>query len=762
MKGNIVYIAIAAIFGVTSGGQRFHSLHAIAIIGYFFFLFLRKRLLFLPSLCAAVLFFLYTNWVERHNTTILPQEKTEFTVRFIAPVTIDGDRFKAVVRTKEGEAVQLLYRLQSEQQQRELSQLAIGTVCTFRGNLEKPEPSRNFAAFNYRDYLHFQHIHWLVRPQSLSLQQCTPTPLTVYEKLLTLREQGLRAIADLFPPASAGIVQALIYGERTEMEEELQIGYQKLGLIHLLAISGSHVTLLASACFYALIRFVTRETATLVLLLCLPVYMVMTGASPSVVRAVLMAMLFLILRYQKSSMVPLDVLSITCILMLAFQPYALFQAGFQLSFIVSFALILSITTIAQHHSAVVRLSLTTFIAQVSALPFVLYHFFAVSLLSIPLNLLFVPLYSFLILPLSLLSVGMSSLSLPVGAFFIRLVNGIIETTNEWVVFLAEKDPFSFVLGRPSPIFLCCYGAAIVWAFHRMEQGKYRSFLYVALVALLQASWPYMDKYGEVAFLDVGQGDCIYIELPYRQGVYLIDTGGTVSLPKQPWQIRTSEWDVGKQVVVPFLRAKGVRELTRLILTHGDMDHMGAATEVIRQIHVRELAIGKGAVNEALAPVIAMAKKQGITVTEWQKGDRWKVGDASFFVLHPTPTAAPLSDNNRSIVLYAKLGPLSWLFTGDLEKEGEQQLLTSFPHLRADVLKVGHHGSETSTSEPFLQTIMPKLAVISVGKNNRYHHPHQIVLERLKAHHIPVLRTDEHGAIHYRYTKKTGTFMVMVP
>ncbi|ANB61339.1 DNA internalization-related competence protein ComEC/Rec2 [Anoxybacteroides amylolyticum] len=762
MKGNIVYIAIAAILGVASGVQRFHSLHAIAISGYFFFLLLRKHLLFLPSLCAIVLFFLYTNSIERHNTTILPQDKTEFTVRFISPVMIDGDRLKAVVRTKEDEAVQLLYRLKSEQQQHELSQLAIGMVCTFRGNLEKPEPPRNFAAFNYRDYLHFQHIHWLVRPQSLSLQQCQHTPLTMYEKLLTVRQQGLRAIVDLFPPASAGIVQALIYGERTELEEDLQVGYQKLGLIHLLAISGSHVTLLVSACFYALIRFVTRETATIVLLLCLPVYMVLTGASPSVVRAVLMAMLFLILRYQKSSMVPLDILSVTCILMLALQPYALFQAGFQLSFIVSFALILSITTIAQHHSVFVRLSLTTFIAQVSALPFVLYHFFAVSLFSIPLNLLFVPLYSFLILPLSLLSVGISSLSLTVGAFFIRLLNGIIVATNELVIFLAEKDPFSFVLGRPSSVFLCCYGVAIVWAFRRMEQGKFQAFLYVALVAVWQASWPYMDKYGEVVFLDVGQGDCIYIELPYRQGVYLIDTGGAVSLPKQRWQIRTSEWDVGKQVVVPFLRAKGVRELTRLILTHGDMDHMGAATEVIQQIHVRELAIGKGAINETLAPVIAMAKKQHIAITELQKGDTWKVGNASFFVLHPAPTVSTSSDNNRSLVLYAKLGPLSWLFTGDLEKEGEQQVLSSFPHLHADVLKVGHHGSETSTSELFLQTVTPKLAVISVGKNNRYHHPHQIVLERLKAHHIPVLRTDEHGAIYYRYTKKTGTFMGMVP
>jgi competence protein ComEC len=132
------------------------------------------------------------------------------------------------------------------------------------------------------------------------------------------------------------------------------------------------------------------------------------------------------------------------------------------------------------------------------------------------------------------------------------------------------------------------------------------------------------------------------------------------------------------------------------------------------------------------------------------------------VLNPGKDEAPTADNNRSVVLYAKLGPLAWLFTGDLEKEGEQQVIDAFPRLHADVLKVGHHGSETSTSESFLQTITPKLAIISVGKNNRYHHPHRDVIERLKAHHIQILRTDEHGAIQYRYTKKAGTFTVMLP
>lgn len=763
MKGNIVYVAIASICGMAIGYRILHAFHFVIIASYFLFLFFRKRSILLPCILTTAFFSFYMFWIDHNNQTILPQNKTEFSVRLIMPVVIDGDRLKAIVKTKEREKVQLVYRLKSESEKKELSHLTIGMVCSFKGMLESPEPPRNFYAFDYRQYLRFQHIHWIVRPQSFSLRQCHLTSLTWYETLLSLRQRGLDEIEASFPPSTVGIVQALVYGERTEMDDSLLEGYQKLGLVHLLAISGSHVTLLVGACFYALIRFLTRETAALLLLCLLPIYIVITGASPSVVRASLMAMIVLWIRYKKSSIPPLDAISWTCIVMMIVQPYTLFQAGFQLSFIVSSALVLSIQVIEQYSSAIVRLFLTTLIAQISALPFLLYHFFEFSLLSIPFNIVFVPLYSFVILPLSLASLGAHYISEPMSVFFIWGLEHVIDMANQWVVFFAKSRSLSVVLGRPSSYLLVCYGVAILFAFTQMERRRYGAFVYVLAVMVFHAIVPYMNRYGEVVFLDVGQGDCIYIELPHRKGVYLIDTGGVVSFPKQPWQKRNSEWDVGKNVVIPFLKGKGVRRLDRLIITHGDADHMGAAMEVIRNIQVKELFIGKGGAKHPLqALLVAAANDLDIAVKEVGRGDRWRIEDAAFYVLNPNKDGEPSTDNNRSIVLYAKLGPLAWLFTGDLEKEGEQQLIHTFPRLRADVLKIGHHGSETSTSQSFLQTITPKLAVISVGKNNRYHHPHPGVIERLKAHHIKILRTDEHGAIQYRYTKKTGTFTVMLP
>ncbi|MBB3906924.1 DNA internalization-related competence protein ComEC/Rec2 [Anoxybacteroides rupiense] len=763
MRGNGVYVAIAAIWGITAGYQRLYGLHFVMAV-YLLFLLRYKRDLLSACLLAAALFYLYMIWTETHNQTILSKNKTHFSLRLIEPPVIDGDQLKVKGRTKEKEKVQLLYKINRERDKKELFQLRMGMVCRFEGRLEAPEPARNFFAFDYRKYLRSQQIHWIVKPSSFSVAACKQTRLHPVEVLRSIREKGMDEINEHFPPAVIGIVQALIFGEREEMDEDLLEGYQKLGLVHLLAISGSHVTLLVSGCFYLCIRFITREAAALLLILLLPLYMILTGASPSVVRASVMAMMLLWSRYRKFNIPLCDILSLTCIVMVLIQPYDLFQPGFQLSFIVSFALILSMDWIEQYRSFMMRLFAATLVAQISSLPFLLYHFFEFSLLSIPLNMIFVPLYSFIILPLSIIALVAHYVVEPLSLPFIYLLEHVLDFANRFVQLFASDRSLAFVLGRPSMLLLLCYGMAIVWAFTQMEQKKYRAFGYVVIVIAFHAAFPYMNRYGEVVFLDVGQGDCIYIELPYRKGVYLIDTGGTVLLPKQSWQKRRSEWRVGAKLVVPFLKAKGIRQLDQLIITHGDADHMGAAPEVIRSIRVKELVIGNE--SRAYSPwqtaLMAGMKDRKMKIKKVEKGDDWKVGEASFYVLNPPRTALPSNDNDRSVVLYAKLGGLSWLFTGDLEAEGEGRLIRDFPHLQVDVLKIGHHGSATSTSEPFLKMIKPQIAIISVGKNNRYHHPHHDVIARLKKHGVRILRTDEHGAIRYRYTKKAGTFTFMLP
>lgn len=263
-------------------------------------------------------------------------------------------------------------------------------------------------------------------------------------------------------------------------------------------------------------------------------------------------------------------------------------------------------------------------------------------------------------------------------------------------------------------------------------------------------------------IDIGQGDSMFVGAPHQRGRVLIDTGGTLSYSSEPWREKQHPFSLGEKVLIPFLTAKGIKQLDALILTHADQDHIGEAETLLKHHKVKRLVIPKGFVSEPKdEKVLQTARKEGVTIEEVKRGDVLQIKDLQFHVLSPE-TPDPASKNNSSLVLWMETGVLSWILTGDLEKEGEQEVMDVFPNIKADVLKVGHHGSKGSTGEEFIQQLQPKTAIISAGKNNRYHHPHQKVLQLLQRHSIRVLRTDQNGTIQYRYKNRVGTFSVYPP
>jgi competence protein ComEC len=256
--------------------------------------------------------------------------------------------------------------------------------------------------------------------------------------------------------------------------------------------------------------------------------------------------------------------------------------------------------------------------------------------------------------------------------------------------------------------------------------------------------------GEITILDVGQGDCIYIRLPFGKGDYLIDTGGRMEFEQEMWQMRDHLYEVGEDTVVPFLKSKGVTTIDKLIITHGDMDHAGGAEAVLRELKVHELVIADRKNKTRLeTKLIEKARDQNISLQFVHAGDSWRIDDHLFSILSPEENSNSES-NDGSIVVYTELGGLKWLFTGDLETEGEAKLIEQYPSLSVDILKVGHHGSISSTGEAFLKQLSPQIAIISVGQNNRYRHPHQEILDRLEKQKIKIFRTDEEilNAIRY--------------
>jgi competence protein ComEC len=278
-----------------------------------------------------------------------------------------------------------------------------------------------------------------------------------------------------------------------------------------------------------------------------------------------------------------------------------------------------------------------------------------------------------------------------------------------------------------------------------------------IILIFQYNINRLSSNGGITYVDVGQGDSILIQLPYNGGNYLIDTGGILSFQKEPWQMKESEFDTGKDILLPFLKSKGIRKLDKLILTHADFDHIGGSKAILTTLPVESLIMPLG--QNADFEKFSWLNQKEVDAIKLivQEGDSWVVGENSFQVIHPK---LPNGDKNSScIVLYAQINGIKFLFTGDADIAAEDEMLSKYT-LKVDVLKAGHHGSKTSTGKSFLKNLNPKVSIISVGENNRYGHPSPELLKELQENQIQIFRTDIDGSINFDFKK--GTFKTFPP
>lgn len=664
------------------------------------------------------------------------------------------------------EKLTYLYTIETTEQKEALKKLRPGDQCVFNGELRTPKGPTMPNAFDYKQYLHDHHIHWQFIIEKI--EKChSPDYFRALTFLVHIRLKGLELIERHFPSSSEGIVQALLFGERKLIDEEVEKGYQSLGIVHLLAVSGLHVGLLVGGIYYVMIYCgATHERARFVFLLLLPLYMVLTGGSPSVIRASFMVILYFLIKICNLKIPAIDVISFTCLVLLVINPYYLFQVGFQLTYVVSLGLLLSAKLISQYTSFLAKLTIVSSIAQLCSIPLLLYHFFEVSLISLPLNMMFVPFYSFLILPLSIAATFLTFFFSPLGTLFVSFLDVILSHTHLFVLNVL-KLPFStLVTGRPSVIFILLYCVGAYFLLLRLERKfPFKKIFnpagFIAVLFIGQVFYPHVNPYGKVMFIDVGQGDSIFIQLPFNKGVYMIDTGGRISFPKEDWELTKNTYSIVESITVPYLKSIGVTKIDGLFLTHGDVDHVGEAEDLINQMKIKELIVPEGFVRGDIEEkVINKAKEKNINVKIVRSGDHLVFKGFPFYILSPQELTD--SKNDDSLVLWTKLGGLNWLFTGDAEQRSEGKIIEKYPTLHADVLKVGHHGSKGSTSEQFLNTLSPSLAVISAGANNRYQHPHPEVIDKLNRRNISILRTDLHGGILYQFKGTSGTFSIHPP
>ncbi len=685
-------------------------------------------------------------------------------IQFIEKPNIDGDQMTAIVKTSLHEKILLAYHIPS---QKELSFLKKTIrphiICEIKGKLEAPIAPTNKNAFDYKRYLLHQGIHWRLKVNQSSYTNCSKKSNSYDLKLSEWRERSLQKIKQSYHSNSAPLISALLFGDRSMIDDQLITVYQQLGIIHLLSISGLHVSAIFSMIYFLLNRLgVTRERSAIIVVSLLPCYILLTGASPPVVRASVTLMGFFILYIMKKRWMNLDLLSVVFLVLLFYQPQYIYHLGFQLSFIISFSIILSQSILLLSSNKIVTLFLLSFICQLVASPLLMNSLNGFSLISPFVNLIFVPLYVFFILPICLFSFILLILVPGFFPIFGWIIDELINQTNHFA-FLLNDIPFTtFPIGSLSSTSTTIFCTILFWCIVQFEKKRKLIISFFPLF-LLFISLFFIHAYsptGEVRFIDIGQGDSILIKRPFGKGTYLIDTGGKTEFNEEKWREKKHPYSVGKDTLIPFLKSEGIYHLNLLVLTHADFDHIGAATDLLKEIKVDQILITPGSeVRPEMKKIIKIATTKKIKLTYSKIGMSWGEKDETFKVISPEDET--YEGNNDSIVISAKMGGLKWIFTGDLEKEGEDKLLKTYQQ-KIDVLKVGHHGSSSSTSDQWLNILKPRIAIISAGRNNLYHHPHPSVIKKLTDRGIQIYSTQEEGMISYLYRGQNGTFQVEIP
>ena len=558
----------------------------------------------------------------------------------------------------------------------------------------------------------------------------------------------------ILPQKDASLLGSILLGNSVSpLPAEMKDTYRKAGLIHLLVVSGTQVSILIGVCLN-----LTRA-AGLPQWLCIAVtsffnlmLIIVTGAGASILRAAIMGQITLIgLLFERNKEFYTS-LSLSALILLIVDPRTLFDIGFQLSFAATWALVYIAPVLEKKMPQLLAISLAPIMA---TSPIIAFYFSQLSFGAIISNLLVLPWVEFLVI-LGFSTTLLGFIFLPLAQIFghtIWVMLSILEKIANAVAAL----PFAcFYINAPSLLLIGGYYTALIALVEAMKKEskiftkKKIAFALIFLFAIFAWDRAFTaptlgGQEMTVTFLDVGQGDCVLVESPNGKNI-LIDGGGVegIRASGNP-EIRDA---VGEKVVVPFLHRKGINRLDLVILTHPHADHLGGLNKVLEEIKVDQvLDSGQVYNSQAYRRFKELVRANGIRYSIAQAGQVLNLGDnLKGYIFNPI---LPLlgDTNSDSIVMRLVYGDISFLFTGDTESNGEERILqSSFISLQSTILKVGHHGSRTSTSDEFLKAVNPKVAVISVGKRNRYRHPSLSTVKKIIGCGIKLFRTDENGAV----------------
>lgn len=741
-KHKWIYYALSVLIASIAAHESARLLFLLIFLGIFIH-FKRQFPHIVGVMIFGILSYFYFTYEIQHLNKPL---QLPVTLTWTGEYKVDGDVLRGFMKDEEGRKVYIVYEINSEQEKKVFLESAlVGRRYIVYGNLEVPTKPNHSYAFQMDKYLKSKGALGILE---ISKWQYVGTKESIVQKITIQRFNLKKHIEGTFPESLVAEAQSLIIGLQENVDEEIARAYQKLGITHLFAISGLHIAIVSLIFYQGLLRLrVRREFASIVLLIVLPIYAVLAGGAPSVWRAVVVVEILLISRLKGKVGVD-DALAICFILFVFLQPWSIFQIGFQLSYLATASLIYSGQFINRYSSWIVKSFFITFVCQLLVYPLLLYHFYEISISSFIMNIFFVPLFSFIILPINIILLVASYFPSIISTFLFGCYEPIRGLLTDLILFFQSLPNQMWNPGKPSIYLIIISYFSVFVGFYLLERrAKFLNILTVLLIpAIILHFNGKLSSDIKISFINVGQGDCIVIELPYRKAVYMIDTGGLLRFEQESWKESNSVYEVGREIVVPYLKGEGIQKIDKLILTHADADHVEGAEEVLQEINVGEIHISPSSYQkEVMNDLIAEAVKKNIPIKEQMINFSWKESNTTFTYLWPNETI--YDGNNDSLVLHVSNGQFRALFMGDVEEEGEQAILNHYPNLsQIDLLKAGHHGSKTSSTKEFIDKLQPTLTIFSAGENNRYGHPHIEVVERFKSLGLQTLTTGEVGTI----------------
>lgn len=586
----------------------------------------------------------------------------------------------------------------------------------------------------------------------------------VKEKIYLLRDYIIKSSDKHFPENISAVIRSITVADKTSLSDDVKSDFKKSGLSHLLAISGFHLSIIVSYALYlveVLSKNKKRILSFVVTTVICGIMIIITGGTPSVIRASVMLILSRLACVLSREYDSKTALYSAGSLIIIINPFSIYDVGFLLSFFATLGIVSFYGKIDEFLKPKIKNKYLretigiTLSAQLGVTPIFVLFLQTLQILSVFVNIIAVPLFS------TLYVFTLLFLILSAFPFIMPIIGGLVFVLTNILLKIADlfsKIPFVsidvtgvyFIMDTlfSSAAILC------VAVFLRTKKRKEKILSIILAIVLFFAVFYIKNGSSDiknvlpnsnistnlkVSFIDVGQGDCALVQADEK--TMLIDGGSS------------SNDDVGEYVIKPYLLSNGVSKLDYAVVSHYHDDHYNGIIYLLDNFDVGTLVLS-GASNsedfEEKQLLESVAKRNNIPIYYFYEKDAIKLNDETIITAYSPLRNISYSSNNESLVLKLENPDLSFLFTGDIEKSGENKLRSM--NLKADVLKVAHHGSNTSSTDEFLDNVEPQFAVISCGKNNSYRHPHDEIIEKLEKRRIPYYRTDEDGDVVFNVTK----------